>query len=136
MKIITLCGSARFEQDFIDANRELTLRGFVVISMATLPSQAPNGAGKDWYTEDQKMTLDLVHLEKINMADAILVVGNGYIGKSTGREIAWAALQGIPSVHQSYDIHPHPTPGQAPEFPLGYVTNWDAVADRLHDEVP
>lgn len=119
MKVVTLCGSARFEQDFIDANRELTLRGFVVISMSVLPSQAPNGAGKAWYTPAQKVVLDLVHLEKITMADAILVVGDGYVGESTGREIAWAALQGVPAVYQNSP-----------------VADWDYLAEMLHIEIP
>lgn len=89
--IITLCGSARFEQNFIDANRELTLRGAIVFSMSVLPSQA---GGKDWYTKSQKVMLDLAHLAKIQKSDAILVVGNGYIGFSTAREILWADMLG------------------------------------------
>lgn len=91
MKKVCLCGSGRFEKEFIDANRELTLRGFIVYSLAVLPSQSPSGE-KTWYDEDEKTMLDLVHLRKIAESDAILVVGDGYIGESTYREILWAEL--------------------------------------------
>lgn len=95
--IVTLCGSARFEQDFINANRELTLRGVVVYSLACMPS---DHGGKDWCNEEQKMMLDLAHLAKISASDAIFVVGDGYVGESTTREIAWARMNGKAVVWQ------------------------------------
>jgi hypothetical protein len=95
--VVTLCGSARFEQQFIDANRELTLRGLAVYSLACMPSQ--NG-GKDWYTPGQKAVLDLAHLRKIQLSHVIFVVGDGYIGHSTAREIIWADMLGLPIVPQ------------------------------------
>lgn len=96
MRTVTLCGSARMEQHFIDANRMLTLHGCVVISMSVLPSQAPNNAGKDWYSASEKHLLDLIHLEKIRIADAVLVVGDGYFGHSTAREILYSSLMKKP----------------------------------------
>lgn len=88
--IITLCGSARFEADYIEANKELSLRGFVVIPLSTLPRD--NEGNKDWYNNYQKEMLDLVHLSKIQSSQAIVVVGDGYIGRSTSREILWAHM--------------------------------------------
>lgn len=90
--IITLCGSARFEHEFHDWNKRLSLRGHVVIGLSRYPSQE---GSKDWYTPEQKVTLDLVHLRKINVADAVLVINvDGYVGDSTRREIEWARMCG------------------------------------------
>lgn len=44
-----------------------------------------------------KEQLDELHLRKIDLADAILVVNrNGYIGESTAREILYARWTGKP----------------------------------------
>jgi len=90
--IITLIGSARFELNFIEANKELTLRGHRVFSLGCMPRDS---GGKDWYTEGQKQVLDMVHLAKMSDADAILLLGDGYVGQSTGREITWAWVNGM-----------------------------------------
>lgn len=89
---ITLCGSARFEDKFKEANKRLTLAGHVVYSIACYPS---DNNGKDWYTDSQKGILDRVHLLKIDNSDAVYVVApNGYIGESTTREIEYALTTG------------------------------------------
>ena len=85
---ITLCGSARFEEDFHKANLLLTLRGHTVYGLAIYPSA--KGGEHKWYSEYEKILLDLAHLRKISESDAIAVVGDGYIGFSTSREILWA----------------------------------------------
>ena len=85
--IITLCGSARFEKEFKEANEDLTLKGHTVYSLAVYPSDKGD---KNWYTESQKVLLDLAHLRKIMESDCIHIVGDGYIGFSTAREILWA----------------------------------------------
>jgi predicted amidohydrolase len=89
---ITLCGSARFEQEFHRLARELTLAGHVLYSLSVFPSFA---GSKNWYSEEQKVVLDLVHLAKIEESDAVLIIDvDGYIGESTRREIAWARIRG------------------------------------------
>lgn len=90
---ITLCGSARFEREFQEWNERLSLAGHVVYGLAVLPSF--HEGNKDWYTEDQKRMLDLVHIAKIEESDAIFILNvGGYIGDSTRREIEWASLRG------------------------------------------
>jgi len=89
---ITLCGSARFEPSFVAANEALTLAGHVVFSLAVYPSA--HGGEKEWYSDYEKTLLDLAHLAKIEESDAIVVVGDGYIGFSTAREIVWAVQRG------------------------------------------
>lgn len=89
--IITLCGSARFEKAFHYWNEVLTLQGHVVFSLAVYPSSKE--AGKDWYTKQQKETLDRVHKMKIDASRAIFVVNHEigsnelYTGESTRSEI-------------------------------------------------
>lgn len=89
---ITLCGSAKFEKEFKEWNKNLTLAGHVVYSLACYPSD--NG-GKDWYDQDQKSILDIMHLAKIDNSEAIVVINeNFYIGESTKREIIYARYRG------------------------------------------
>jgi hypothetical protein len=84
-KVITLCGSTRFKEDFERVNKELTLGGNIVISVGCF------GHAGDVFTEDQKIMLDDIHKRKIDMADAIYVINKGgYIGESTKSEIKYA----------------------------------------------
>jgi len=84
-KIITLCGSTRFKEEFMSAQKDLTLNGFLVISVGCF------GHSGDVFTEEQKIMLDDMHKRKIDMADAIYVINKGdYMGDSTRSEIAYA----------------------------------------------
>ena len=84
-KIITLCGSTRFKEDFERINRELTLAGNIVISVGCF------GHAGDVFTEEQKAMLDDIHKRKIDMADEIFVINKDkYIGASTRSEIEYA----------------------------------------------
>jgi hypothetical protein len=88
---VCLCGSARFLAEFRDANLHLTARGLSVMSMAAVDEDA---VGMVKSSPSLKTVFDLVHLNKILMTDCIVVVGDGYIGESTAREIVWANMQG------------------------------------------
>jgi len=89
---ITLCGSAKFEKEFLGWTEKLTLSGHTVYGLAVYPSSKEGN--KDWYDEPTKITLDLVHLDKILNSDAIVVINvDGYTGFSTKREIEWARMQ-------------------------------------------
>jgi hypothetical protein len=91
MMKFTLCGSARFEKEFHHWNKMLGLMGHISYSLMTFPSVEGK---KTWYTPDQKETLDLLHLAKIEESDAIFVLNkDGYIGESTARELKWALLR-------------------------------------------
>lgn len=88
---VCLCGSTRFIEAFNRANIELSKRGLSVITISMCLPKNEQG------TEDEvalKELLDLVHLNKIMRSDAVFVVGNGYFGRSTAREIIWAEMQG------------------------------------------
>lgn len=95
---ICLCGSTRFVEDFQIANIELTKRGYSVITISMAMPRQPDGSHEE---NGLKEVLDLVHLNKILRADAVFIVGTGYIGRSTAREILWAQMQGKPIFWQT-----------------------------------
>ena len=93
-KVITLCGSTRFRKEFERINKKLTLEGNVVISVGCF------GHAGDTISQEQKELLDQIHLQKIDMADEVFVINvDGYIGKSTSREIKYALSVGKPVVY-------------------------------------
>ena len=90
-KVITLCGSTRFKEDYIRIQKELTLAGNIVISVGLFGHQ---GDDEVW-EEGVKEMLDEMHLAKIDMADEIFVITVGcYIGDSTRFEIDYAIEHG------------------------------------------
>lgn len=90
-KVITLCGSTRFKDEFLEAQKRLTLEGNVVISVGLFGHSGDN----EVWTEGVKDMLDRQHLAKIDLADEIFVINvGGYIGDSTRREIAYAEFKG------------------------------------------
>ena len=90
-KVITLCGSTRFKDEFLKAQKRLTLEGNIVISVGLF---GHSGDDVVW-TECVKDMLDRQHLAKIDLADEIFVINvGGYIGDSTRREIAYAEFKG------------------------------------------
>ncbi len=92
-EIVCICGSTRFAEQMLAANRDLTLAGSIVVAPGVLTR---GGAGVE-VTEEQKAGLDALHLRKIDLADRVLVVNpGGYVGESTSREIAYARSTGKP----------------------------------------
>ncbi len=94
-KVITLCGSTRFKDEFMKAQRDLTLKGNIVISVGLF------GHAGEWDNMDEetinktKEMLDDMHKRKIDMADEIFVINvGGYIGSSTRSEIEYATKTG------------------------------------------
>ncbi len=97
-KVITLCGSTRFKDAFMEAQKQLTLEGNIVISVGLF---GHSGDNEVWENMDEgtltktKEMLDDMHKRKIDMADEIFVINvNGYIGDSTRSEIAYAEQTG------------------------------------------
>lgn len=90
-KIITLCGSTKFKEQYLEAQKRLTLEGNIVISVGLF---GHSGDDEVW-TEGTKAMLDDMHKRKIDLADEIFVVNvGGYIGESTRSEIEYAKSQG------------------------------------------
>lgn len=92
-KVITLCGSTRFKDAFIETQKRLTLEGNIVISVGLF---GHSGDDEVW-TAGTKEMLDDMHKRKIDMADEIFVINvGGYIGSSTRSEIEYATAKGKP----------------------------------------
>ena len=90
-KIITLCGSTRFKEQFMELQKRLTLKGWIVISVGMF---GHSGDEEVWKPGVKEM-LDDMHLRKIDLADEIFVINvGGYIGESTKREIDYASKTG------------------------------------------
>ena len=90
-KVITLCGSTRFKEQFIETQKRLTLEGSIVISVGLF---GHSGDEEVWIPGTKEM-LDDMHNRKIDMADEIFVINvGGYIGESTRSEIAYAEKTG------------------------------------------
>lgn len=90
-KIVTLCGSTRFKEQFLEAQKRLTLEGSIVISVGLFGHSGDD----DVWKPGVKEMLDDMHLRKIDLADEIFVINvGGCIGESTKREIAYAEKTG------------------------------------------
>ena len=97
-KVITLCGSTRFKDEFLNVQKDLTLKGNIFISVGLF---GHSGDSEVWENMDEgtltktKKMLDDMHKRKIDMADEIFVINvNGYIGESTKSEIEYAKSLG------------------------------------------
>ena len=90
-RVITLCGSTRFKDAFMETQKRLTLEGNIVISVGLF---GHSGDDEVW-TKGTKEMLDDMHKRKIDMADEIFVINvGGYIGSSTRSEIEYAKANG------------------------------------------
>lgn len=90
-KVITLCGSTRFKDAFMETQKRLTLEGNIIISLGLFYHF---GDDEVW-TEGTKEMLDDMHKRKIDMADGIFVINvGGYIGSNMQSEIEYAEAAG------------------------------------------
>ena len=96
-KLITLCGSTRFKDAFVEASRRFGLDGHIVLSVSMFghsgdltPEACSDG-------HPIKTALDELHKRKIDLADEVFVLNvGGYIGRSTRSEIEYAERHRIP----------------------------------------
>ena len=96
-KIVCLCGSTRFYEEFRRANLRLTLAGEIVLSIGCDTKSDGDLAAMGEMPEASKDALDALHKRKIDLADYVLVLNvGGYIGESTRSEIEYAEKVGRP----------------------------------------
>ena len=85
MKVITVCGSLRFEEIIKKYTEKLELEGNCILSVI-YPTK-----NKGEYTDDEVHNLEMGHYKKIELSDAIFVINkNGYIGEAVTKEIEYA----------------------------------------------
>ena len=90
-KIVTLCGSTRFKDQFQKVQKRLTLEGNIVISVGLFGHSGEAEVCK----QGTKEVLDDMPRRNIDLADEIYVINvGGYIGESTRREIEYAENTG------------------------------------------
>lgn len=96
-RIICLCGSTRFIEQFAITTWELEREGYIVLGCTLLPMwycNTPSHFGEATGTKEQ---CDELHKRKIDLADEVLVLNiGGYIGESTRSEIEYAIRLGKP----------------------------------------
>lgn len=87
--IITLCGSMRFFDKMMQVAGELTKEGHVVLAPFV-------GIACDKQDSDMKKALDVLHMQKIDMCEQVVIVSDGdaYMGNSTRRELDYALRNG------------------------------------------
>lgn len=97
-KIVCLCGSTRFAEQFMIQSWLLEKTGVITLGINILP----NGYFKDGDShgaeqENVKEILDDLHKRKIDISDEVFVINvGGYIGDSTKSEIDYAIQKGVP----------------------------------------
>ena len=85
MKIITLCGSLKFQKEMMIVAEKMALEGNCILTPVYPILEEVEK------TEEQMAKLKEAHFKRIEISDAILVVNvNNYIGKSTNLEIEYA----------------------------------------------
>lgn len=89
MKIITLCGSLRFQKEMMEIAEKMALDGNCILT----PVYPALENFKR--TDKQMQKLKEAHFKRIELADAILVVNvENHIGNSTNLEIEYAKKLG------------------------------------------
>ena len=89
MKIITLCGSLKFQKEMMEIAEKVALEGNCILT----PVYPVLDNIK--ITEEQLVKLKEAHFKRIELSDAILVINvNNYIGNSTNLEIDYAKKLG------------------------------------------
>lgn len=85
MKVITLCGSLKFQKEMMIVAEKMALEGNCIL---TPVYPILEGSKK---TDEQLKKLKEAHFKRIELSDAILVINkNNYIGDSTKLEIEYA----------------------------------------------
>lgn len=88
-KIVCLCGSTRFKDEYIETNKRQTLRGNIVLTVGMF------GHSGDTLSVQQKEMLDELHKQKIDLAEEVIFIcPGGYIGDSTSSELEYARKTG------------------------------------------
>ncbi|HIK92331.1 MAG TPA: hypothetical protein EYG03_10170 [Planctomycetes bacterium] len=96
-KIVCLCGSTRFHEDFVEANLQETLKGHIVLSVGVFGHRAEDAHGRSIDVDAHKEALDGLHIDKIDMSHEVLVINTGgHVGSSTRAEVKHARDRGIP----------------------------------------
>lgn len=89
MKVITLCGSLKFQKEMMKMAEKMSLEGYCILT-PVYPV-----LGNINRTEEQLVRVKKAHFKRIELSDIILVLNvDNYIGNSTSLEIDYAKKLG------------------------------------------
>ena len=92
-RIVCLCGSVRFKEDFDKENWAFTISGDIILQPGCWDHDSFHEDNE--YMKQSKRDLDRLHKEKIDLADMVYIINkDGYIGPSTQSEIEYAESKG------------------------------------------
>ncbi len=96
-KIICLCGSVRFKEEFQKQELICLNNGQIALLPCCMFIDIQREVGEN---SDYKIKADELHKRKIDIADEILILNvNGYIGNSTKSEIEYAQKINKPIIY-------------------------------------
>lgn len=131
-KTVTICGSSRFKPLINAINQQLTMQGYIVVSLGAFGHW--DFPDYNWSDQNElKAMLDELHRRKIAMTEVTYVVNPwNYIGISTQREIEYALNLGKKVIyHEDWAKYPeqllHPN-----EEPWWNSTNPPYSLDPFH----
>lgn len=88
MKIITVCGSLKYQNEMMDITEKMAKKGNCMLT-PVYPT------GKNDCSDQEKNLLGKAHFQRIKLSDSVLIVNiDNYIGKSTAKEIEYAKSLG------------------------------------------
>ena len=89
MKVITLCGSLKFQKEMMKVAEKMSLEGYCILTPVYPVLENINR------TEEQLVRVKKAHFKRIELSDTILVLNvDNYIGNSTSLEIDYAKKLG------------------------------------------
>ena len=89
MKVVTLCGSMRFQNEMMEIAEKLAREGECVLTPVYMVMKDCE------ISEEEVKRLKLEQFKRIELADEVLVVNvDGYVGESTMAEIEFAKRNG------------------------------------------
>jgi hypothetical protein len=101
-KIVCLCGSLRFGNEFAAERTRLTLELAIVL--------APEATETSVADPSLVRALGELHLRRMDLADEVRIINpGGYIGEATRHEIEYAATHGKPITY----LHEPTTPDRS-----------------------
>ena len=99
MKVITLCGSLKFQKEMMKVAEEMSLEGYCILTPVYPVLENINR------TEEQLVRVKKAHFKRIELSDTILVLNvDNYIGNSTSLEIDYAKKLGKEIIYYTYLI--------------------------------
>ena len=101
-EVVCLCGSTRFMDAFHATGWQLTLDGYIVLTVGVCKHAEDHGG--EALGQDVADRLDELHRRKIDLADWVMVLNvGGYIGDSTRGEIEYAKERGKMVVYLEHE---------------------------------